>query len=280
MCRLLLLPPMSVFAAARLSDNWNKAMLRHFVKWNRDGAAWLERMFPRTFQAPCYKQELEKRIAQDIACLHPSTICEVGGINRPLLVRSPDYHYIGVDIDEHPTCHQIYDRFIVQSIEQPLDLQADMIISLTLLEHVPDNRSAVNTMFNALREGGTTHHYIPSRFHPYSIALRLIGPNLQKRLIAVLRPAAADVTGYPTFFDRCSPEAMTRLFRTAGFVDVDVKAFYRASDYFAFFLPTYLVVALFENLCSELDWRALASGFLISARRSKAPRVSNGGDRR
>lgn len=66
---------------------------------------------------------------------------------------------------------------------------------------------------------------------------------------------------------------MSRLFRAAGFVDVDVKAFYGASDYFGFFVPVYLVVVLFERLCSAFDWRLLASGFIISACRSNAQRA-------
>jgi hypothetical protein len=60
---------------------------------------------------------------------------------------------------------------------------------------------------------------------------------------------------------------MQRLFTQVGFQDVDIKAFYRASDYFAFFVPAYVVVALFENACALLDLRAFASGFVISARR-------------
>lgn len=242
-------------------------MLRKFVSVNRACAAWFERAFPQIFGAPSYKCELENRIQADIATLRPATILEVGGIDRPLLTKCPDYCYIGLDIEEQPDCHRVYDRFIVQSIEDSVDVKADMLISITLLEHVPNNVLAVRSMYHALRAGGGTHHYVPSKWHPYSVILRVVGPKLQKKLIATLRPDAADVTGYPAFFDHCSVSGMRSLMRKQGFLEVNVKPFYRASDYFAFFLPAYLVVAIFENVCATMNWNVFASGFVISARK-------------
>ncbi|RWK37341.1 methyltransferase domain-containing protein [Mesorhizobium sp.] len=245
-------------------------VLKRFIGWNRNAAAWLERRFPKVFGAPSYKAELERRIADDVTRLGPSAILEVGGIDRPLLQRGHGFSYIGLDIEERPHCYTIYDRFIVQSIEHPVNVEADMLISITLMEHVPDNEAAARSMFLVLRPGGVMHHYIPSKWHPYSIALRLVGPVLQKWLIPYIRPAAVGVTGYPAFFDHCSPSDMAKVFRREGFEKVDVMPFYRASDYFAFFLPAYLGVALFENLCSVLNWRVFSSGFVISASKPAA----------
>jgi SAM-dependent methyltransferase len=242
-------------------------MLERGIALNRQAASWLENYLPGVFGAPSYKAELESRISSDIIASMPRIILEVGGIDRPLLDHHSSFEYVGLDIEERPDCSNVYDRFIVQSIEQPVDIIADLLISITLMEHVPDNSTAVKSMFDALRPGGATHHYIPSKWHPYSVALRAVGPTLQKQLISLLRPAAVGVTGYPAFFDYCSPTAMRKLFEEKGFASVNVTAFYRASDYFAFFLPAYLVVALFENLCSALSWHLFASGFVISARK-------------
>ena len=60
---------------------------------------------------------------------------------------------------------------------------------------------------------------------------------------------------------------MRRLFVANGLVDIDVKAYYRANDYFAFFVPAYVLVSLFENLCQAFKIELLASGFVISARK-------------
>lgn len=242
-------------------------MLKWFVSINRSSAKWLERRFPRLFLGPSYSSELVRRIHGDIAALQPDAILEVGGIDRPLISKDVGYAYIGLDIEERSECYLVYDKFIVQTIEAPVDIAVDMVISITLLEHVPDNKLAIRSIYNALKPGGKQHHYVPSKWHPYSLALRIVGPKLQKSLIATLRPGAVDVTGYPAFFDHCSVFDMRRLMEDQGFTDIDIKTFYRANDYFAFFLPAYVAVSLFENLCASLNWQIFASGFVISSRK-------------
>jgi len=60
---------------------------------------------------------------------------------------------------------------------------------------------------------------------------------------------------------------MTKTFQAVGFTEIDVQPFYRANDYFAFFIPAFIIVTLYENVCRWLNLRALASGFVISARK-------------
>jgi len=244
-------------------------ILRQVVLYNRHASAWIEKRFPRTFASPTpsYRETILQRITDDIKTNGPGLILEAGGVDRPLLERSSKYEFVGLDIEERPECARLYDRFVIQSIEEPLPVEPDMILSFTLLEHVPQNHAALGQIYSALNPGGTTHHYVPSKYHPYSLGLRVIGPSLQKRLIPILRPGAENVTGYPAFFHLCSASAMGRTLEWHGFTNIDVQAFYRANDYFAFFTPLFVLVTLFENLCHKLDWRIFASGFVISARK-------------
>jgi SAM-dependent methyltransferase len=244
-------------------------ILRHLVRYNRKGSAWIASRFPKIFASPdpSYRATVLGRVTRDIKANQPKLVLEAGGVDRPLLDRSPDYEFVGLDIEERPECARLYDRFVIQSIEEPLPVEPDMILSFTLLEHVPNNHAAIRQMYSVLKPAGTIHHYVPSKYHPYSLGLRLIGPGLQKRLIPVLRPGAEDVTGYPAFFDLCSANAMSRALERQGFKNIDVKAFYRANDYFAFFTPLFVLVTLWENLCHKLEWRIFASGFVISARK-------------
>ena len=99
-------------------------MLRGFISANRKCATWLERKFPGVFLSPSYKTELENRIWHDIDKLHPSIILEVGGIDRPLLTKRPDYRYVGLDIEEQPDCYRVYDHFIVQTMRSQLISQS------------------------------------------------------------------------------------------------------------------------------------------------------------
>ncbi len=142
-----------------------------------------------------------------------------------------------------------------------------MVISMTLLEHVPDNGAAMRSIFGGLTPGGSMHHYIPSANHPYSLCLRLVGPRLQSFLIHWLRPGAEEVTGYPAYFDHCTPHKMERLCERSGFDRINITPFYGASDYFAFFVPAWALVALFDRLCGFLRLRWFCSGFVLSAYR-------------
>ena len=57
------------------------------------------------------------------------------------------------------------------------------------------------------------------------------------------------------------------LFARVGFEDIKITHYYRANDYFGFFLPAFLLVSLFENVCMILGWEFFCSGIVISARK-------------
>ncbi|MBN9079800.1 MAG: methyltransferase domain-containing protein [Rhizobiales bacterium] len=243
--------------------------IKKFVQWNRCICRQVSHIFPRAFSGDNYIEDLLLIIEAAIRTKQPKTILEAGGVDRPLLKKGNGFKFIGVDIEKRDGCDHLYDQFIVQSVEDAMPVAVDMIISITLMEHVPDNRRAAASIFQSLNPSGSTYHYIPSGLHPYSISLRLVGPAIQKFLIPILRPGAEAVTGYPAFFNYCTPKAMGNLFKDAGFTDVKVKPYYRANDYFAFFVPAYIFISLFENLCKAFGWRIFASGFIISAERSR-----------
>lgn len=242
-------------------------ILKKFIGLNRKCSKLLEEKFPRYFDSPSYKDELLRRISSSIEKGGVKKVLEAGGIDRPLLRKGQGYEYDGLDIESSDKCYEVYDNFVIQSIEEPVNEKYDLIISITLLEHVPNNDSSINSMYQSLQPDGETHHYVPSKWHPYAVALRIVGPVLQKRLIPILRPGAEDVTGYPAYFDKCSISSMRKLLIKHGFTDVDVQAFHRANDYFAFFTPLFLAVTTFENLCRKLKLDLFASGFVISAKR-------------
>ena len=245
------------------------SLLHGFIEWNRRHCYSLVRRFPGFFRKLSYKDELMRRIHATLD-KHPERVLEAGGIDRPLLEKGKGFEYVGLDIEEKSECYSIYDRFLVQSVEEPIDEVFDAVVSITLLEHVPDNRAAARTIFDALRPGGETHHYIPGKGHPYALILRLVGPNWQKRLIRVTRAKSMATTGYPTFFDHCTANGMVRLFRESGFEEIDIDIHYGANDYFSFFVPAFVLVTAFENLCRAMRWTYFASGYVISARKPMA----------
>lgn len=242
-------------------------MLRNLVTLNVKLTRSFDRRFPRLVQGDNYRDQMLSIIDSFIGQSEFSHVLEVGGIDRPLLKRSERIEYSGLDIEYKDRCKDLYDHFIVQSIEEPIPGAYDLIVSIALLEHVSDNTLSIGQMHKALRTEGCIVHYTPSKYHPYSLILRLAGPKIQKRLIRVLRSWAAQVTGYPAFFDKCSPREMKKISSALGFREIRVIPFFRANDYFRFFVPTYILVTLLENICKKLKWERLCSGFIIFARK-------------
>jgi len=243
-------------------------LIKSFIKLNRFYCRQLEKNFPNFFGDPDnYNEDIKKLIDSYIKDNLPRSILEAGGVNRPILKKSNDYIYFGLDIDDQPSYHNIYDTFLFQSIEKPLDQKFDLIISKTLLEHVPDNTKSLKVIYDALQNNGMMMHYIPCKYHFYSMILRMIGPKLQKFLIHYLRPETESVTGYPVFFNKCSSHSMENLCNNIGFRKVEIKTYYRATDYFSFFVPVFMIIAIFENLFKFFDLKVFASGIILVAKK-------------
>ncbi len=250
-------------------------MLSKFVKVNRNFCRKLEKNNPIFFDSSYDYTVNRHRGENDLRDLikgfilenSPATILEIGGVDRPILAKSRNYTYFGLDIDDKPKCYDVYDTFLLQSIEEGLEIKFNLIISSALLEHVPDNIRSLRVIYDALSNGGVTMHYIPSKYHFYSLILRLVGPKLQKILIHYLRPEAEAVTGYPAFFHKCSPRQMETLCKDIGFSKIEIIPYYRATDYFAFFVPAFILVAVLENLISYFGLRTFASGMILVARK-------------
>lgn len=247
-------------------------MLSRFITFNRTLSKSFSKNHSAFFKSDNYKDKMLEIIRSFIDTHASARILEAGGVDRPLLEKSSKIRYEGLDIEFRPACSKIYDAFFVQSIEEPLAGPYDLVCSYTLLEHVKNNDRAVQNMFSALKPGGLIVHYLPSKYHPYALVARVLGPALSARLLRTTHPENNGIAGYPSYFHKCTPSELTGLCRGIGFQKVEVIAFYRANAYFEVFFPLYLLVTLWENICRRFRWTLLCSGFiLIAAKQSPAP---------
>jgi hypothetical protein len=240
-------------------------ILRKFVDLNIKYSKLISQKFPKFFIRDSFYKDLIAIISSDIDKRFIKNILEIGGADRPLLKKGLNYILDGLDIQSSDNTLDVYDNFYLQSIEEKIPENYDCIISVTLLEHVKNNNLSVSNIYNSLNFGGVTHHYIPSKYHPYSLSLQLVGPILQKKLIPILRPGYEEITGYPTYFNCCTVNSMKDLFLKSGFTNVNVKVYYRANEYFRFFILLFFLVTAFENFCKWMKLDLFASGFVISA---------------
>lgn len=241
-------------------------LIHKFVEINKKVCKWFCDAFPKFFrEGENYLYVLLSEITKLMNRGNIRRVLEVGGTDRPLLQKRPYMQYNGLDIEYKEKCLHIYDRFFHQSIEEPIEGYYDLIFSTTLLEHVQNNSLSFKHIYDSLNDSAATIHYLPSKNHPYSVILRLVGAKLQKKIISVLRPWAANVTGYNAFFDKCSPREMENLLQRIGFKDIEIIPFYRANDYFCFFTPLFILITIWENFCRKFKLRQFCSGFIVIA---------------
>jgi hypothetical protein len=94
-----------------------------------------------------------------------------------------------------------------------------------------------------------------------------VGNRLQRKLIKLYRPQAEAITGYPAFYDRCSPRALRKTLKKQGFTKIKIRTNYSAAKYFNFFFPAFLVVALFNKLCQKLGVEMFCSNVFVSVQK-------------
>lgn len=241
-------------------------MIKTFVRLNRQASNYLAEKMPSLFGEKDSSEFHLNMIHEALAKRKEHfRILEAGGIDRALLSKSDKYTYIGLDIEERDTCYEVYDKFIVDSIENELDQKFDLIISKTLLEHVENNKNSYKAMYLGLNEGGEMIHYFPGKNHPFSVLTRIVGNKMQRLLIKILRPHAEAVTGYKAYYDLCSYTPLKKYLDSLGFKSTYIKPYWGASDYFAFFLPAFIVICLFNRTCEKLNLVYFASGLIAAA---------------
>lgn len=248
------------------------SFFRRFARVNINFCMAVERRFPRLFAS---KLASTTYLPDMISMLAPylqngGRILEVGGIDRPLIEKGDGYVFAGLDIEEKESCYEVYDEFSVQSVELPIEDQYDVIYSVTVLEHVPQNAAAARNMYAAQMLGGVSIHYVPCMSHPYGLLLRVVGHRWQQKLLSLIAEGERPMGGYPTFFDRCTPSRMEENFRRAGYDHIQVFPYYSPTPYFRALFPVHFLMVGYMHLCRLLGLRELCSGFLLVARRDRA----------
>jgi len=168
------------------------------------------------------------------------------------------------------------DETIVADASRGLPFESnsvELIVSRMTIEHLPDVETFVRESARVLRPGGCCVYLFAGRNAPYALVNRILPPRLASRLIHVLRPGSEGVYGFRAYYDRCSPRAIERLLRDSGFDDVGLEVDYEQAPYFDFFVPLYVVAALYDAVVRGLDLRNLAALILVCAQ--KPERTAN-----
>jgi SAM-dependent methyltransferase len=178
---------------------------------------------------------------------------------------------VAVDISAEELAHNATaDRTVVADVAAGLpfaDGEVDLLVSRVVLEHVDGVPAAVRNMHRVLKPGGRTIHFVPGRYALFALAARLLPFRSMLRLLHFAIPHSVGVVEFDVHYDRTDPVALERVFREAGFREVEVTWTAAQAGYFRPFLPAYVLVALYQALVTRLGARRLAAYVTVDARR-------------
>jgi SAM-dependent methyltransferase len=143
----------------------------------------------------------------------------------------------------------------------------DLLLSRALLEHVDGVPAAARHMARVLRPEGVALHLVPGRNSLFGLAARLLpfGPLL--RLLHLVRPETRGQVEFDVHYDHCHPAALERVFREAGFREVDIQLCWAQPGYFEEVYPLFVLHAAYEWVVRHLGVRRLAAYMVVRARR-------------
>ena len=245
-------------------------IFKKIIRLNRDLSDAFEKRF-LSFKCPdktrpAFRDTVEGYISSKIEKKEKFKLLEVGSVDRPFLEKSDCFEYHGLDVEPISGSGKIYDKFLVQSIEEKLNEKYNIIISRMVIEHVPNNSRTWKEIYNALEMEGFTVHIFPGSRHPFSIATQIVGNRIQRILIRYLRPNSKH-TGYPAYYHLCTPRKLRKELSRIGFQDIRIQYSYSANDYFKFFFPAFLAIATFNLIMTRLGVSEFASNLYVEAKK-------------
>lgn len=157
---------------------------------------------------------------------------------------------------------------IIQSL--PFDAaEVDLLVSRSVLEHLESLESFIINSTQVLKSGGYIVHLFPSRFAPFALINQALPNSLSRRVLYFFIPESKGIGGYPAYYDNCYYSAIRKLLKQHGFDLVDVHLSYYQSPYFAFFVPLFVISAIYEILIRAIGAKNMAAYVLVVAQKKK-----------
>lgn len=230
-------------------------MFRAIVETNRSLSKWFDRLLPKKFQIDG-NRDFRHRVVPPLL-KKGMTVYDIGSGRHPfvdpVLKTELNLTVIGVDIDDDELCAApagSYDEILVADVTKPLDHinregllsggGADILICQSVLEHLPDNRSAFRGFEQLLRPGGLLVTFNPSKHAAFAKINLLLPEKFKKKLLISLYPETITGYGFQAHYDCCTISELCEIADKSGLDVIEAIPYYKSS-YFHFFAPLHIV---------------------------------------
>lgn len=178
---------------------------------------------------------------------------------------------IAVDISQEELEKNIdADETRVANIMEALpfeDDSVDLVVSRSVLEHLNNLENFVLNTKRILRPGGYFIHLFPSKFAPFAVVNQLLPPVISKKILYFLHPESKGIGGFPAFYNKCYFSAITKLLNKYDFEILNIIRSYYQSRYTNFFVPLFLLTAVYEMLIEFIKVKNLCAFLLVLAQK-------------
>jgi 2-polyprenyl-3-methyl-5-hydroxy-6-metoxy-1,4-benzoquinol methylase len=268
----------------RGSDCWNETMpstsnrLRKAIRF----LVRLSEAFDRAFLPAEFAVDGNKDFIRGLyrSYLFPgATVVEVGGGKNPLITagekRELSLRVIGLDISARELGAApagVYDGTICADITQYSgSARADIAICATLLEHVRDTDAALRAIATLLKPEGVALVFVPCRNAIYARINRIAPESLKRWLLKAIYgdfpEVEAELTGFPAYYDRCTPRDICTMAQANGFTVQRLQVYF-ASGYFQFFPPLYVAWRFWQIAFKTIAGDQAAETFSVVLKKS------------
>lgn len=208
-----------------------------------------------------------------------ATAVDIGGGKHPLISaaekRELSLRVIGLDISDRELSAApagVYDRIICADITQYSGRDcADIAICAALLEHVRDTGAALRAIATLLKPGGVALLFVPCRNAVYARINRITPESFKRWLLKAIYgdfpEIQAELTGFPAYYDRCTPRDICAMAKASGFTVQRLQVYF-ASGYFQFLPPLYVAWRLWQVAFKTIAGDQAAETFSVVLKKS------------
>lgn len=261
--------------------------IRWFIKKNQRLSYHIRRSLPSAWLGEDLKLVQDRLVPDLIRQIPGALVLDVGGGRRCHFAKHlepTDAMLIAVDIspEELQLNEDVSHRVVADAVNGlpfPPDA-ADLIVSRSVMEHLPNMEGFLAQASQCLRPGGYFINVFPCRFSPFSILNRMLPNRIARAILFYIHPTFRGECGFEAFYDRMYFSKVMELLKSHGFEVIEVRVRYFQSMYYDFFVPFFVISLAYDLLLYFLGARNLAAQlFFVAQKRGVLRESGNSGTR-